>query len=126
MRKMRTVIGVGLCFLALAVGHAFGGSGESNISPVDWNSMMPAVRSVLEKQFPREAEREYPVGIPSPAHIADITGDGITEALVWLGTGGASTSELVLMRWRSIPMGVADQDVRLRFPPEHKAGSELL
>jgi hypothetical protein len=98
MRKMRTVIGVGLCFLALAVGHAFGGSGESNISPVDWNSMMAAVRSVLEKQFPREAEREYPVGIPSPAHIADITGDGITEALVWLGTGGASTSELVLMR----------------------------
>lgn len=65
---------------------------------VDWNNMMPAVRSVLETQFPGEVERYYSVGILRPGHIADITGDGIPEALVWLGTGGASTSELALMR----------------------------
>ena len=66
---------------------------------IDWKSMMSTVRSVLEKQFPgEEVGKRYDVGILRPGHIADITGDGIPEALVWLGTGGASTSELALMR----------------------------
>jgi hypothetical protein len=96
---MRTVISACLCLLAVAIPYAFGGDGQSNTRAVDWNSMMPMVSSVLRKQFPREFRRyNYPVGILRPGDIADITGDGIPEALVWLGTGGASTSELTLMR----------------------------
>lgn len=61
--------------------------------------MMPAVRSVLEHQYPEAARRgASPVGILRPDHIADITGDGISEAFVTFGTGGASTSPLTLMR----------------------------
>jgi hypothetical protein len=72
---------------------------EPMTKDIDWKSMMPTVRSVLQKQFPGEdVGKRYDLGILRPSHMADITGDGIPEALVWLGTGGASTSELALMR----------------------------
>jgi hypothetical protein len=72
---------------------------EPTAKDVDWNSMMPSVRSALEKQFPEQSVRApYPVGILRPSHIADITGDGTPEALVFFGTGGASTSPVTLMR----------------------------
>ena len=67
--------------------------------PVDWKAMIPAVRSALETQFPDErVEEHYPVAIARAADIADITGDGVSEALVYLGTGGASTDQMTLMR----------------------------
>ena len=87
---------VGLFSLYFA---APGHGGESNSKSVNWDSLMPAVRSALQKQLPHEGVGErYMPGILRRGHIADITGDGIPEALVWLGTGGASTSELALMR----------------------------
>lgn len=81
-----------LCFVvphALLCGHQ---------RTVDWKSMMPTVRLVLQKQFPGEVGKDYDIGILRAGHIADITGDGVPEALVWLGTGGASTNALALMR----------------------------
>ena len=71
---------------------------EPTTKDIDWNGMMPKVRPVLEKQFGEEVGEHYDVGILRSGHIADITGDGIPEALVWLGTGGAYTSTLALMR----------------------------
>ena len=58
----------------------------------DWRSMMPAIQKVLEAQFPRE---ESSGGI---YRTADITGEGVTEALVLEGMGGASTTQVTLMR----------------------------
>jgi len=40
-------------------------------------------------------EEHYSIGI---FKTADITGDGVPEALVYLGTGGASTDEMTVMR----------------------------
>ena len=62
--------------------------------------MIPAIRSALKAQFPdgKGVEEHYSIGILRPADIADVTGDGVSEALVWLGTGGASTSEMAVMR----------------------------
>jgi len=64
--------------------------------PVDWQAMIPSVRSVLKNdpEF-REMEQRYSIAI---RRTADITGDGVPEALVHLGTGGASTDEITVMR----------------------------
>jgi hypothetical protein len=99
MPEIRTVVSAGICLLCFASWQAFGRTANPNTKQIDWETMMPAVRSVLEKQFPAEhVGKPYPVGILRPGHIADVTGDGIPEALVFLGTGGASTSALALMR----------------------------
>jgi hypothetical protein len=80
--------------LLLAVAFA-----AATAKPVDWKAMIPAVRLALETQFPDErVEEHYPVAIARAADIADITGDGVSEALVYLGTGGASTDQMALMR----------------------------
>jgi 5,10-methylenetetrahydrofolate reductase len=59
--------------------------------------MIPAIRDVLKNDPGSQGsvEEHYAVGIRK---VADITGDGLTEALVYLGTGGASTDALTLMR----------------------------
>jgi hypothetical protein len=68
-------------------------------SLADWQSMIPAIREVLKAQFPDErVEGPTPMGILRPGHVADITGDGVSEALVSFGVGGASTSQLTLLR----------------------------
>jgi len=90
---MSQIIRSGLYLVCLVVAYA----AEESTS-VDWKGMMPKVRSVLEAQFHAEVGEHYDIRILRPGHIADITGDGAPEALVWLGTGGASTSELALMR----------------------------
>lgn len=70
-------------------------------NPVDWQAMIPVIRSVLKKEAVRNPEFQgieqpyYSIGI---RHTADITGDGVPEALVYLGTGGASTDEMTVMR----------------------------
>lgn len=59
---------------------------------------MPKARPVLQMQFGEQVGEHYDIGILRPEHIADVTGDGVPEALVWLATGGASTSTLALMQ----------------------------
>jgi hypothetical protein len=64
--------------------------------------MIPAIRETLKAESLRNpevqgVEEHYSIGI---RQIADLTGDGVPEALVYLGTGGASTDEMMLMRIR--------------------------
>ena len=60
----------------------------------DWRAMIPAIRHVLKREF-REVEEFYPIQIEK---TADVTGDGVAEALVYFGAGGASTGEMTVMR----------------------------
>lgn len=67
---------------------------------VDWQAMIPAIREVLKSESGRNfefrgIEEDYPIRIEK---TADLTGQGALEALVYLGTGGASTDEMTLMR----------------------------
>lgn len=67
-----------------------------NYESVNWEDTIPRLRPVLKRAFPRERiEEHYPIRI---VQTADITGDGIPEALVYLGTGGAATDEVTVMR----------------------------
>lgn len=63
---------------------------------IDWNSLIPSMRTVLKQAFPNEGiEDMHSIGVYKKV---DITSDGISEALVNLGTGGATTGFLTLMR----------------------------
>lgn len=63
--------------------------------------MIPAVRQVLKAESARNPvefggiERSSSIAV---SNTADVTGDGVPEALVYLGTGGASTGEMTVMR----------------------------
>jgi hypothetical protein len=58
--------------------------------------MVPRIRKALQQTFPGvRFEEVYPISIMDQA---DVTGDGIDEAVVYLGQGGASTDEVMLMR----------------------------
>ena len=68
-------------------------SGPVPQQSVDWKSLVPALREVLRGgEFPSEV---------AALHVrrqADITGDGIPEALVDFGSGGAYTNYLTVVR----------------------------
>src|SRR5579872_6293247 len=58
----------------------------------DWKSLIPQIRKVLNQTFPGEGiEEHYNIAIYG---TGDVTGDGIPEAIVYVGTGGASTDEV--------------------------------
>jgi hypothetical protein len=64
--------------------------------PVDWHTLIPSMRTVLKQEFPK-----VPIGADREIAIfqtADITGDGVPEAVVGLGIGGASSDLVTLMR----------------------------
>jgi hypothetical protein len=62
--------------------------------PVKWNNLLPAVREIAEENF-----RDIEIGESlSIWEEKDITGDNMTEALIYLGQGGAYTSYLTLAR----------------------------
>jgi len=66
------------------------------LKPVNWESLIPAIRTVIGPTFLGvRVEESEPLSI---FQKNDITGDGIPEALVNLGSGGAYTSYLTLMR----------------------------
>ena len=65
-----------------------------------WQALVPSLPSALKQAFPNErinerVEGNYPVRI---VETADITGDGVPEALVYLGGGGAYTDYVTVMR----------------------------
>lgn len=69
---------------------------KTTAEPVEWEKETSAVRKALGPEFLDVIIEEfYPLGI---LQAADITGDGAEEALVDLGSGGAHTSFLALMR----------------------------
>lgn len=84
-----------LAFMPLALAQT-GGAPQ----PVDWKAMIPAIRTALHTESETNpefggVEDRYSIGIRK---TADITGDGVPEALVDLGTGGASTDAMTVMR----------------------------
>jgi hypothetical protein len=91
-------IAILLLFLPLVWAQIGSGPRPVPQSLADWQKMIPAVREALERQFPDAQVNEHPVGILRAGHVADITGDGLSEAVVFFGLGGASTSQLTLMR----------------------------
>lgn len=56
--------------------------------------MIPAIHELL-KSRPGNHEERYPISIRK---TADVTGDGVPEALVYLGEGGAYTDYLAVLR----------------------------
>lgn len=63
---------------------------------VNWGNLLPSIRPILRSTF-----SDVPLEESSPLSISqteDVTGDGVPEALVNLGTGGAYTQYLALMR----------------------------
>jgi hypothetical protein len=71
-------------------------SPEAKSKPIDWKSLIPTIREILGPTFLGvRVELNTPMSI---FQENDITGDGVPEALVDLGTGGAYTSFLTLMR----------------------------
>ena len=76
-------------FLVAALAH-------QTAKPVDWQAMIPIIRSALKNDPEFRGEQPYySIGI---RRTADVTGDGVPVALVYLGTGGASTDEMTIMR----------------------------
>ena len=67
---------------------------------VDWNNLMPSIETLLKQEY----QQKYPDTIfetHQPMSIGqkiDITGDDIPEALVNLGTGGATTDVIALVQ----------------------------
>ncbi|OGZ26951.1 MAG: hypothetical protein A2365_01470 [Candidatus Nealsonbacteria bacterium RIFOXYB1_FULL_40_15] len=68
--------------------------GEENrpAENISWNDLLPQAEEVIKQKFGGENLRQ--IGIYEEG---DITGDGIPEALVYTGLGGAYTDQLVLM-----------------------------
>lgn len=81
---------------------------------VSWQSQIPAIKKSLGTVF-----LDVRVGGITPVSIfeeKDITGDGIPEALVDLGEGGAYTSTLTLMRieqGKPIPAKFKQRDAKV-------------
>ena len=72
---------------------------EKKAKPINWESLIPSIRTVLRQEFegpPSDAriENSGPIKI---SEKADITGDGVPEALVDLGDGGATSEFFALM-----------------------------
>jgi len=67
-------------------------------SLAEWRAMAAALEDTIETEFPnfREVAKQHAAGI---VRVADVIGDGIPVALVYLGTGGAYTDELCVMRF---------------------------
>jgi len=61
-----------------------------------WQALVPSLPSALKQAFPNQPiEEDYQVRI---VETADITGDGVPEAVVYLGVGGAYTDYVTVMR----------------------------
>ena len=81
---------------------------EAQVQP-SWTSELGAVTPVLTAAFPDSS-----VGQRGPVSIEeekDITGDGNPEAMIDLGTGGASTEQYALVQFENgMPVAASFQD----------------
>ena len=66
------------------------------VKTLDWDSLIPTMRTALKQAFPNvRIEDSRSISVYKKV---DITGDGVPEALVNLGTGGATTDLITLVR----------------------------
>ena len=74
-----------------------------------WTSMLPAVTPVLTGAFPDSSVGQR--AAVSVEEEKDITGDGNPEAMIDLGTGGASTEQYALVQYdNGMPVAASFQD----------------
>jgi hypothetical protein len=90
---MRIVVVILLCSIAAAHAQTVGPSLPAKKTAIDWEAMIPKMRQLLKSTG--TSEERYPIGI---RETADLTDDGVPEALVYLGGGGAYTDSLALIR----------------------------
>ena len=83
--------GILKCVLALLAAAAL--KLDASQTEVDWKRLMPAIETLVKRDL--RSDTRYPVQI---VHTVDITGDGVPEALVNTGDGGAYTDYLTLIR----------------------------
>ena len=83
--------GILKCVLALLAAAAL--ELDASQTEVDWKRLMPAIETLVKRDL--RSDTRYPVQI---VHTVDITGDGVPEALVNTGDGGAYTDYLTLIR----------------------------
>jgi hypothetical protein len=70
---------------------------NSKIANIDWEDLIPEIQIIIDEQLHKgmKIETMRPIRI---AEEKDITGNGLPEALVYLGTGGAATDSFTLVR----------------------------
>ncbi len=69
--------------------------------PIDptWSQLLPEIRTILKNAFVNHPEIVVErMGKINIQETTDITGDGVPEALVWLGDGGAYVLRDILMK----------------------------
>lgn len=76
--------------------HKEGVVGSPVETAVDWNSPSLAIADALKRAFPETDVGSR--GLVSIEEKVDLTGDGILEAFVDMGTGGASVEYISLLR----------------------------
>lgn len=86
---------IALIVLGSAAGYLWNQNAMRVASSVDWEKELPAVKSALISAFPDITIEE--VTTISIYEQADLTNDGLREALVTMGTGGAYTDFLTLV-----------------------------
>jgi len=97
---IRYLIALLLSISQLGARSVYGGAAVSESvseptgQPVDWRTMLPSVRRALKDEFV-DIEQDYPIHV---LETADITGDGVPEAVVNVGVVGASSDWVTLMR----------------------------
>jgi hypothetical protein len=96
MKKLALVAISMLAFVALLYlpSNSYAQSAEQTKDPrlQRWEKLMPQIHAVLRK---RHFEEQYAIRI---VEVADLIGDGHSEALVYPGSGGAYTDWFVLMQ----------------------------
>lgn len=98
--KARLILTVCLISVSIIRAQTSGGSRPAKNPQPDWESMLPAIREVFKNEAALDpnfgaAGTRYPAAV---SKTADVTGDGVPEALIDLGIGGAYTDELTVMR----------------------------
>lgn len=90
----------------------------------NWSVNLGAVESGLKTKF-SDVGRDRAVNVVSQA---DVTGDGINEAIVGLGAGGASVEYVALMRIKNgvpVPAQFKQQDGTINSPMFISGGSVM-
>ena len=67
---------------------------QGALPAVDWKSILPEVQTIAKREF-ADAGAHYPVSI---SRVADVTGDGTSEALIDFGCCGAYAHAMTVMR----------------------------
>lgn len=98
-----------LLVLESLIGSALAQQKAVTTPAIDWESLKPQIEAVLNAAAPCNEQRRW-IAI---GQVADVTGEGVPEALVEYCHMGAYTSDVMLMRLQD------DKPVAARFRDDH-------